>query len=695
MPELKRALAGDTGHEHIAYLDTTTKAKDHSHGIMVEMDEMGQETPVMEPGPDGHVHELVPIGESDPRADIPKEEEHEVVQDLHDLYVAARRLEQPSRDKGEENWQFYMNNQWDDNDRALLKKRKRACLTINEIKPLVNLVCGFQKQNVTDPTIRPWEASDEDSAEVGNNLLKFALNKNYYEDEKGQVFKDQVIPGRGVFHVRWDPSFGDDGEVRVEHMGWKKPCFGPHLKLDGSDMEYEVLTDMLSKHKINRLYPEKADRINAWIGLMAEDSDGGPHVQPVPGLSFEGASKKKALKVTDDMTEELLIAKKNIKVFELWRKEYRRVPVLIDRRSADVQDLSVLDIKPSEVKSLGALDGVEIEYKHAVDMRVTKVAGAVLLDDEIVAADDFEVFPVYADKYEDDFMGWVESLKDPNREVNKRHSQLTDAASSIGGTRYVKRSAFTPEELRKYLAHGAEWNYVATIEDTGDKMPVVREDQPQIPAIMAQLAQMESETLRDVSNMRDVAGLQGQGASNMSGKALLIQRRNSMVGNNYLFVKLSAAERKVAKRVIRLIQDNYSLERCKRIIQPNQAERQANGQPPISDESIQAFLDNKDFTYYDIVIEEAAHSRSLRDTIFSTMVDMMGQGVTDIDTKDVFEFSSFPQSIKTRIMAGIDARRQAMQQQETQKQQSEQMKSLPDEMKLAQAGMAPSEAGGI
>ena len=686
MGELKRAQVGDAGHTHIVYLaddgtGMSTKVEKHTHAMLAQPNEMGQVDWVMEPGPDGHDHELADLEEKDPTDYLKAQDDNEKVTEVHDLYRAAMRLEQDSIKAGEENWRFYLNDQWDAEDRASLREKGRFCLTINEVKPLVNLLTGFQKQNITDPIIKPFEASDDKSAEVANICLKHVLNKNNYEDEKSDVFMDQVIPGRGVFHVRWDDENADEGDIKVEQMMWDKPKFGPHIKKDARDLEYVVLTDKLSKYKINRLYPDKADEITAWIG---SDTDVAPHVQPLPGHSFDFDSKK-TLPMEDGKEEHLLIAQKNIMVFELWRKEYRRVPVVTRKSDAFVEDLSVLDVTAKEAKAVGAMEGFDLVYKIAIDMRVTKVAGQVLLDDEIIDESDFEVFPVYADKYKDMFQGWVEILKDPNRELNKRQSQLSDAMVSMNGARFIKRGSFTPDELKKYEAHGSEWNKAFITEDSSDKSPVVREEQLQVPSLLVNMAEYSSQKIRDISNMRDVAGLAGQGSSNMSGRALIIQRRTMMAGNDYLFDHMAATERRVARRIIQLIQEHYSIERMARIIQPNNNERMQEGQPAITIQDIQAFKENKDLTKYDIVIEESQHSRSLRDIIFNTMVEMMGQGITDIDTKDVFRFSSFPATIKEQIIAGIDQRRQAMQQQEQEKYQSQERMSQPDELKLAQA----------
>ena len=57
-------------------------------------------------------------------------------------------------------------------------------------------------------------------------------------------------------------------------------------------------------------------------------------------------------------------------------------------------------------------------------MEIFKVANDILLEETYSDDDTFDVIPAYAKKKGDTFRGKVESVKDPQREVNKLASRI-------------------------------------------------------------------------------------------------------------------------------------------------------------------------------------------------------------------------------------------------------------------------------
>lgn len=665
-------------HSHLFYEEalqkgpsSTTIDKKHLHEIMV----VDGQVVIMEA--EGHTHE--PAQEyvfelpADPETDetkTPSEEESRKVTELMEMYQQAKADEKDCRDKGDESYKFRYGQPWTDEDKDALKKQSRACLAVDEIAAMVELLIGYQQQNRTDIFVKPTEEGDQAVAEILNILIKNILDRNNYVYEESRAFEDEVVVGRGFFMVYSDYERDPLGEIRIEHMPWDKPYMGPHDKLDASDMEYMVLTDEYSKAKLVRLFPEKKDSINTFFAKWTDESQSS--IQARPGETYKTSSDDKILRYGSEAVANL--ATKEVKVFERWMKEFYTSYIAMDKETANVVEIDSAD--KDRIKSLG----FEIITRSAYRMRITKTAGTVLLSDEYTDAKDFPVIVAYANKYKEKFQGKVEPLKDAAREIDKRRSQLADYLNAAMGAMFVQEDSMSPQEFQKFTKNATNPRHVCKVSDI-NLMPR-RADATRIPVEFVQEDALSSQKLQVIANMRDLAGFQ---QSNVSGRALMVQRRASLVGNDFLFDHLDLAKKVMALRIIDMIQKIYTPDRIARIIMSqNQGRVQVQEQEvQFTPESINELLTNADLTKYDVVIDESPHSKTMNELTFQMLSELRQQGVQDIDTLTLIDLSPVPLTTKNTIKRGIMQMRQQMAQAEQAKQQSEVEKSMPDEAKIA------------
>ena len=95
-------------------------------------------------------------------------------QDAHD--GSRKNRQEAAKDE-----KFYEGDQWSSNDREILKREKRPCLTFNEILPIVNLVSGFQRQNRADLVAYNIKGGSRRVAEIITKLVKHIMCYNYQE----------------------------------------------------------------------------------------------------------------------------------------------------------------------------------------------------------------------------------------------------------------------------------------------------------------------------------------------------------------------------------------------------------------------------------------------------------------------------------------------------------------------------------
>jgi hypothetical protein len=159
-------------HFHIVYLrkDYTGECStDKKHSHLIEPLEDGSGA-VLLPSEDGHSHFIEgPLSTGEKKK---VKDDNELVKEVKELFKTARDGESESRKAAEESEKMINGEQWEDADRSSLKAANRACLTINEIEPKIDLLSGYQRQNRQDLRFLPVEEGDAVVAEILNVVVK-------------------------------------------------------------------------------------------------------------------------------------------------------------------------------------------------------------------------------------------------------------------------------------------------------------------------------------------------------------------------------------------------------------------------------------------------------------------------------------------------------------------------------------------
>jgi hypothetical protein len=686
-------------------LQIAAESNKHIHGVYLGPRGFG----LTSPAKDGHVHEVIQSesgewvlleaeGHSHDLRDLTrkpnkskKKSEEKRTQEVLSLYKEANQIEDNSITKGDEAFNFYLGDQWDKRIKAKLEGEKRAALTINEVASKVDLLQGFQAQNRTDVIVRPMEDSDEALADIYNMLIKHVLDQNDYIYKESEVFKDQTVAGRGQFMLSVDMDENPEGDIIIDHFNWRKVRLGPHEKLDQKDLEYMIKKDKFSKAKVKQLFPKKADEIETMFASLEElkENDG----FDVKGQNYKLARNRHAMILDGETLVD--VQRKELTIMEMWKKEYKVVKLAIFPVDSFVESLE--DVPAKEVKQILAIEGMEDLDRNEFDMRVTKTAGDVFLESKILelpeGARDFHTLSVYGKKYGNHFQGKVEDVKDVQREINKRSSQIVDIMNRVVPYGwFVDKDTFkNPTDVDKFKKTSAQAGFVQEVRDL-NKTPQ-RVEGIRFPQELANLATIATQKLDLLMGIPPEAS--GFGAASSSGRAILLKRRQSLVANDFLFDNMSRVKKKLVKMIIAYIQEIYTPERILRIISGSQAGQgidiKSNVLNVVNDDPQQVLdlLNNKDAVKFDIVLEESTHTSSMKDYTFLAMSELAQQGVP-IPPDEIIAASPFPN--KARLMEKLGIQQQQAAASEASAQETEAFKSMPPELQiaLAQKGSLPS-----
>ena len=108
------------------------------------------------------------------------------------------------RQEAEQDYDFVAGKQWTDEDKRALEDSGRPAITINRIKPLINVLSGYQRLNRYDIDFLPRTSDDIDICAIRKGITKYVLDRSDYDSEESQAFEDAVIGGLGWLEAGYE-----------------------------------------------------------------------------------------------------------------------------------------------------------------------------------------------------------------------------------------------------------------------------------------------------------------------------------------------------------------------------------------------------------------------------------------------------------------------------------------------------------
>jgi hypothetical protein len=674
---------GRASHYHVVYLrpdGSGISSVDNKHTHQVDINGIVLEA-------NGHTHELVEIE----LTETTRQDEQDTTNMVMNLFAEAVDRESDTRRKARESEEFYEGKQWEDDKRRALKNQKRAALEINEIAPKCDILSGFQRQNRTDFKFYPVEGGDARVADMLTEVVKNITEQNDFGFEETDVFEDMMRVGRGFFNTYTDYETNLEGDIKIEHFNWNDVYLGPHAKKDGSDLEHLHKAKWWSWGKVKNTWPNKVDEIKGKVGPLDPEKVERP--ETLKGFTV-GNYINFDTKVAGGMDKELVdIAKKEFRVVETQLKEYERVTVLLSIVDGFFQN--TVGWSSNDVAKVRTIPELQKVKRRVTRIRVITTVGGILVEDDYpeLPVMDFFLVPVYAKKVGENWYGLIENAKDPQRYVNKQHSQLMDITNRMVsyGWFYDGQTFQSPKAIEEFRKNSGVAGFVQEVGNL-QNMPQ-RVEGPKFPNELANAIMLNKENIRQIMNVN--LELAGQSQRAESGIAIDKKQRQALMGNEFLFDNHSRAKKKLGKLLVAQIQDVYTPERILRILENrNMREAFEVGGQPFNEVAPQAtpdmppemqqeaqqrrqdileLLETEDLTKYDVAISEAAENPTVRHATFLQYKELAQAGLP-VPMEMLIDLSDVPN--KDKVIQLVQQQQQQAAQQEQAKIDAEIQKTM-------------------
>lgn len=586
-------------------------------------------------------------------------------------FRAAVEKAQEWREEAREDYEFTAGKQWKDADKMRLAESGRPALTINRIKPLMNLLSGYQRLNRYDIDFLPRTNDDSQLCQVRKGITKYVLDRSDYDANESQVFLDAAISGMGWFEVgyKFDAEI-NDGEAFVK----REDPFGIYVdpesrKSDFSDARYIIRAKWVDKEDLKEIYPEFADSIDAQTAVYDSIEKDNTHIE------MEGHEPLWYQRETH-----------KVRLIECWYrvKEKQTFFYLNDGTVVTQDNVSV------DMFLTGSIAGERSAFVNKI--RVAAFIENVLLED-IESPYDHGKFPfipltVYHFGEGDIPAGIVRDLKDPQREINKRRVQqlhILNNASNGGG--WIEEDAMSPAQKVDFKKNGMTPGHFTEVRVNG--IAKIRERQVVNPPVA--IIESEQQATQDLTSISGInEALMGTDVpSSASGRAIELKQKQAITHLATVFDYLRQAKKQIAYQLWGsrghkgIIPQYYTDDKVYRVEGQNgqqfiRVNQQVLQQDPLGN-VIHSTLNNLAQGDFDIVIADTQASTTQRQAQMWGLVDAVSKlGIPgDLVFDVILDLSDLPdkETIKQRWQQRQQAQTQQAQQQQQAQMQLEMIKN--------------------
>lgn len=525
-----------------------------------------------------------------------------------------------------------------------LPNNNRGSWYFNRVRPLCNMVSGYQRRNRKSTVIVPLENGDQATADQWTKiLLNVYKREGVYETISEAFHQGGCIAGMNLLHVymdyRNDPVSGD---IKVDNCSYNSFFIDPYFrKPDLSDCSFVWRRSYLSHSAAAALIPDRYEEIMSLPGNPTGTGRDG-RFQYMP----ESYGQTQQNRLAYD---------------EYYYRDYRKQKLLVDKMTGETFEItnqSDLDIKTF----LDHYPQVTI-----IEQEIPTVRMAIMIQDKVfydgpnsLNIDVYPFVPVLGyynpmmPYYYSRIQGICRSLRDPQILFNRRVILSADAAESVVNSGFIfKENA--PVDVKHLFQTGQ--GRIIPLKEEAAMTDIQQITPPAIPQYFFQLQDTFSKEMNLVSGINEE--LMGSALDDKAGILSALRQGAGLTTLQPLFDRLDYSQNLLGELMMKVIQHNYTPGKIKNLLE---------GQEPAP------LFYNKAFGKYHCMVELGFNTESQKQMQFAQLMQLKELGVPIPDAS----------LIEAATIQDKDKIIQLMQQQQEQAQQMQ--------MQQAQSALQESAA---
>ena len=537
-----------------------------------------------------------------------------------------------------------------------LPASRRRNFNFNRIRRIISMIEGHQRRNRKSTIVVPIENGSEHTADQFTKVMMWIDRQQGISETISSAFHGALVTGMNLLQLwvdyRNDPINGD---IRLDNCSYNSFLIDPYFrKSDLSDCSFIWKRTYLTKSEARSLMPDKSEEIESLYGVTNKDG------------------KFKFMPETYNFGAQNLLS-----YDEYYYRDYRTQKKIVDIRTGEM-----MEWKSEDNDSLKRI--LELYPQLTViECDIPTVKQAIVVQDRVMyhgpnvsGLDSYPFIPVLS--YHNPQMpyfpwriqGVVRGLRDAQYLYNRRKIIELDILESQlnSGWIFKENAPINPEDL--YKTGQGQVIGIKADANINDVIPI---QAPSIPPSMIELSQQLAQEIQEISGVSEE--LLGSATDAAAGILSMLRQGAGLTTLQGLFDGLDYAQKLLGKQIIKLLQNNFTPGKIKRIL----------GEEP----SPEFF--NKTFGTYDAAVEEGYNTTTQRQLQFAQIMQLKQMGVP-IPDENVIEAATIQDKKKIRD-AIVQQQQQAMQMQ--QQQHEMQMADMQSKIKLVNAQAAADTGLGI
>ncbi|KKN51787.1 hypothetical protein LCGC14_0619640, partial [marine sediment metagenome] len=466
---------------------------------------------------------------------------------------------------------FYFRAQHTEKEAKQAELQERELYTLDKIGRQVNLLHGYEIRNRHLLKIAPQGKTDdqEDKAcSQHSSVIMNLMTMSGGYDVLSEAFKwGSLIQGSNLIEIWRDRN----GDLQFSRLGWNQFLLNPGLtRTDLSDCQDIAIGRWIDPDRIKFLLPANSDNIET--------------IQPLTNVSR-----------WDFLQDPVLQNRaKRMLMEEWWRRDTETVPSVISR--VNIPGFSIGQEKTisefatefyggdekfakSEIARLKRTDGLPAFSRNskAIDkMKLTVFVNNRMVFDGLnpLRMRDYNLIWLHGDwcaecpRDDIKLQSWSRKLRDPQRALNRRTNQIYDIIESQLHALRVVRSDLL---LNPEAAHEAGQGVVLHIDPNKDNGAPLKEIFNQFPASDVPQSLFQALEMTDRAET-ETGGLNqeifGVDDSDADVPMILARHRTgqALTGQAGLFQGFRNSKRQIGRKLVKLVQLNYSPQKVAEII---------------------------------------------------------------------------------------------------------------------------------
>jgi hypothetical protein len=468
-----------------------------------------------------------------------------LVREAQRAYTEAKSAITSWNDESLVDMRFYLSEQWDSADEQKLKNKGIPTLNLNYIKKSVDLLSGYQRQNRGDIKYYPIEGGDTLVSEVLSKIAHWVMKNNGSKYYLSEAFKEALITGVGWFYPEIDYSKDPvNGDIYIRQESSFNMLFDPYFtEVDLSDCDYIIRHKLMSVRKAKQLWPEYKDEIDSRKGAKSD-------------YSF-----RQDANVPSDRGDQIL-------VWEYWYRDYVEKKYMFDEETSDLIEIEEGQEEMVEDQELDIITRKVPMIKLAIIVGDSTEGGqgcVVYEGDSPYSTQEYPFIPIWCyltnsySMWEKKLQGIIRTLRDPQREKNKRRSQIMHILNSVASSGYdIEKGAY--DDINSFNKGGAGQ---VRLRNPG-RNPAMRIPSPELPSAFVTLEQMFDQDITMIGANPDLLGMISEKGA--PGITIQLRQKQGMTAVQEIFDNLAMAVQKFGRILVEMIVGNFSQEKVERIL---------------------------------------------------------------------------------------------------------------------------------